>query len=452
MNQIADHARYADHRDHRSENAVLLAAARDEAVTSEAAAALDWNYLLAAAGRQGMIPLLQRWSVEHRFPVPSETAAALHATYWTNRFRTRALLAELATIRAAATGIGIPLLPLKGAALAPTVYAAPELRPMSDLDLLTRADDLPRIGAIFADLGYVQEPYEATLLPTRLRDPLRHEWKFVASRGGFPVLVEVRAEPLDPGLPPLTELDRAFSARLHAHAARMWVRARSLNNDDDDPAMLQAAPEDLLLHVASHMATRHADFRLIWLLDIRQIITHAPKFDWEYLTAEARALGLTVPVHAALDAAARWLDVPLPVIWHGGVAPLISRLRHPVDALEWSVLAPREQTLATADLAAVPPTPAWLAVVSVARVSWQARARTLRWLLLPCRGYLAGWRNAPEDTTNWRYPGTAIFRLIVALLLGLAAVARGLRVPVVPALVDRLMRRLNPFGKYVSHL
>ncbi len=73
---------------------------------------------------------------------------------------------------------------------------------MSDLDLLTRADDLRRIRAIVADLGYAEEPYDAALLPTRLRDPLRREWKFVASRGGFPVLIEVRAEPLDPGLPP----------------------------------------------------------------------------------------------------------------------------------------------------------------------------------------------------------------------------------------------------------
>ena len=440
---------YPDHTGYRSENAVLLATARGEAMTHNAVAALNWDYLLAAGERQGMIPLLQQWLTKHRLPVPAETAATLSATYWTNRFRSRALLAELAAIRVAAATVGIPLLPLKGAALAPTVYPAPELRPMSDLDLLTRADDLPRIRALFADLGYVEEPYEASLLPTRLRDPLRREWKFVASRGGFPVLVEVRAEPLDPGLPPLTELDRAFSARLHAHAARMWARARPLDND---PAMLQAAPEDLLLHVASHMATRHADFRLIWLLDIRQIITHTPEFDWEYLAGEARSLGLTVPVRAALDAAARWLHVPLPTMWHGATTSFLPLLRHPVDALEWAVLAPREQTLDTADLAAIPPTPAWLAAVSVARVSWRARAQTLRWLLLPCQSYLAGWRNTPEDMANWRYPGTAAFRLIVSFLLGIAAVARGLHVPVFPALVDRLMRRLNPFRKYKSNL
>ncbi len=229
----------------------------------------------------------------------------------------------------------------------------------------------------------------------------------------------------------------------------MWDRAHPL---DDDPAMLQAAPEDLLLHVASHMATRHADFRLIWLLDIRQIIAHAPAFDWEYLAAEAHTLGLTVPVRAALDAAARWLAVPLPAVLHSGPTPLTSRLRHPVDALEWAVLAPREQTLDTANLAAIPPTPAWLAAVSVARVSWRARARTLRWLLLPCRSYVAGWRNMPEDASNWRYPGTAVFRLLIALLLGITAVARKLRVPVFPVLVDRLMRHLNPFGKYKSSM
>lgn len=441
---------HATPANHHRENALLLAVVRNAAPPSDIGdtLALDWRYLLAAANRQGVRPLLSQWRDKHGVSAPPEAADVLHAAYWENYFRTRTLLAELAAVRAAAATEGIVLLPLKGAALAPTVYPSPDLRPMSDLDMLARASDLARTSAVLASLGYREEPDGPMLLPPRMRDPLRGEHKFTAIRGGFALLIEVRAEPLDPGFPPLSELDRAFSARLHRHATHFWERATI----GSDLTTAHAAPEDLLLHVASHMTTRHADFRLIWLCDVREILAHAhmhaPEFDWDTFARDARTLDLVVPVRAALDAAARWLDVPVPT---SALASLAPRRWHVVDRLEQRSLGAREQALNTADLTAMPPAPVWLAIAAIARVSWLARIRAIRWLILPGQNYLAGWRNTPGATlTSATYARVAAFRLLTAALLMLAAVARLLRLPFLPTRVDRLMQRVNPFGQYVK--
>ena len=439
---------HATPANHHRENALLLAAVRNAAPPSNMGdtLALNWEYLLAAANRQGVRPQLSQWRDIHDVSAPPEATDLLHAAYWENYFRTRTLLAELAAVRAAAAAEGIVLLPLKGAALAPTVYPSPDLRPMSDLDMLARAGDLARTGAVLASLGYREEPDGPILLPPRMRDPLRGEHKFTAIRGGFVLLIEVRAEPLDPGFPPLSELDRAFSARLHRHATHFWERATI----GSDLTTAHAAPEDLLLHVASHMTTRHADFRLIWLCDMRAILAHAhaPEFDWDAFARDARTLDLIVPVRVALDAAARWLDVPVPT---SALASLAPRRWHVVDRLEQRSLGARAQAVGTADLTATAPTPIWLAIAAIARVSWLARIRAIRWLILPGANYLAGWRNTPGATlTSATYARVAAFRLLTATLLALAAVARLLRLPFLPARVDRLMQRVNPFGQYVK--
>ena len=437
---------HATPANHHRENALLLAAVRNAAPPSDIGdtLTLNWKYLLAAANRQGVRPLLSQWRDKHAVSAPPEATDVLHAAYWENYFRTRTLLAELAAVRAAAAAEGIVLLPLKGAALAPTVYPSPDLRPMSDLDVLARASDLARTGAVLTSLGYREEPDGPTLLPPRMRDLLRGEHKFTAIRGGFALLIEVRAEPLDPGFPPLSELDRAFSARLHRHAAHLWQRATI----GSDPTTAYAAPENLLLHVTSHMTTRHADFRLIWLCDVREILTHAPEFDWDAFARDARTLDLVVPVRAALDAAARWLDVPVPT---SALASLAPRRWHVVDRLEQRSLGARAQALDTTDLTAMPPAPIWLAIAAIARVSWSARIQAIRWLILPGKNYLAGWRNTPGATlTSATYARVAVFRLLTAALLALAAVARLLRLPFLPARVDRLMQRVDPFGQYVK--
>src|SRR5207302_646961 len=91
-------------------------------------AALDWGYVRRAAEQQGIAPLLSTWTGEMAYPLPAEMQEWLHAAYWSGHFRNRILLEQMRAVLAAAAAAGIPIMPLKGAALATWYYPAAALR------------------------------------------------------------------------------------------------------------------------------------------------------------------------------------------------------------------------------------------------------------------------------------------------------------------------------------
>jgi hypothetical protein len=351
---------------------------------------LHWEYVVRAADRQGVAPLLHDWLTRHRDLAPPESSAdRLYHAHWANHFRNRVLLSELSRLTTAAAGEGITFMPLKGAILAVDYYPVPALRPMSDLDLLVRPEDLEAMGHLLRSLGYRDVDRPASYVDERRLDRASREHQWVMARNGTSILVEYRAEPMEPAVGQLTDLDRAFTDELGRHAAAIWTRARP------SPAGPRMSPEDLLLHVAAHQAARHADFRLIWLHDIARIVTRdSANFDWEYVCASAVRLRMAGPVRAALEAAARWIDAPVPA------AELERRLdgarrgsMRLVERWESRRLAEHVAEMGTADLTAEGPV-VWRLGAAFARLhGWRPRLRGLRWAIFPSRGFLAVWHD-----------------------------------------------------------
>lgn len=442
----------------RAENALLLAVARCPApgeFDADRARALDWPYLARAADRQGLTPLLDDW-LAHRptVAVPADVRAALHSTAWAAHFRNKALLRELARVLRAASARGIALMPLKGALLAPCYYPASGLRPLSDLDLLVRPGDFAGLAEVLRDLGHRELPGPPSLLDEGRRDPSRRERAFAVERQGMELLIEYRDEALDPMVWQLTDLDPALVAGLRRHAARAWAHARpgTLGEAEGAPFARQA-PEDLLLHLASHLTTRHADLRLLWLHDLCRVAAAHPDLDWDDLAREARALHLGTPVFAALQAARRRLGAPIPL---RQIAPaFLGRAwyrRPPLELAEHALLSRRQRALGTADLASPPPGEIARQVTSLARLHGLApRLRALRWIAVPGQTYTFGWRGAHSDAG---YATTVALRLAILALQGVAAASGGLRLrPLARAaarLAARIERaaRLDPFARY----
>jgi len=122
------------------ENAVLLAASHVGAPSrATPAQPLDWPYLLRAANRQGVTPLLHAWLKRRPDIVPDASSASrVHDAYWSTHFHNGLLLAELVRVRRAAAEAGVDVMALKGARLAADYYPLAALRPLGDLDLLVR--------------------------------------------------------------------------------------------------------------------------------------------------------------------------------------------------------------------------------------------------------------------------------------------------------------------------
>jgi len=382
--------------------------------------------VLRAADRQGVAPLLHDWLRRHPDLAPPKSSAdRLYHAYWANHFRNRALLSELARLANAAAGAGVTFMPLKGAILAVDYYPVPALRPMSDLDLLVRLEDLQAMGHVLSSLGYRAVDRPPSYVEDRRLEVASREHQWVMARDGMSILVEYRAEPMEPAVGQLTDLDRAFATELGRHAAAIWTRARP------SPAGPRMSPEDLLLHVAAHQAARHADFRLIWLHDVARIVTRdTAHFDWDYVCASAVRLRVAGPVRAALEAAARWIDAPVPV---AELERRLNRTRHgPMRSVErWESrrLAEHVAGLGTADLTAEGPF-VWRLGAAFARLhGWRPRLRGLRWAIFPSREFLVVWHDRAAAAGGLGYATTCARRYVSALSHAMVAVAHRLGFP-----------------------
>lgn len=434
-------------RYHR-ENALLRAVARlapdTAALTPDTL--LDWAYVRRAADRQGITPLLHAALQLPGLPVPPTVAANLHATYWQNHFRNRALLAELARILDAADAARVDAMPLKGAVLAPLYYPTAALRPLSDLDFMIRPDGAARFAALLRDLGY-REVYGRPALNPRIERSLLREWTFVRPTPETTFVVEYRVEPLDPALGTLLACDPTLVARLLRHADGMWARART--EQCGEARRWRIAPEDLLLHVASHLATRHAGYRLLWLHDLCRITAaHADDLDWGFVATETRALRLQSPVFAALEAAHDWLDAPVPL---DTLRPSFFGTSRPVSMarVEHALIASYRAAHADADLTQEPPLHWWLLAGSLLRLRGiRPSLRAIRWMLLPDRAYIAAWRSRPEEMSLRGYLSGVVLRASLGAVSMIGAGSRRAHLPALPARCDRVLRRVRPFAIY----
>lgn len=374
------------HSHFEAENRLLLAASSVRDAASAPSRPLDWSYVAAAADRQGVTPLVHDWVARHpEVPVDARWTTCLYEGYWANHFRNRLLLQELADVSRAATGQGIDLMPLKGAILATDYYRTAALRPFSDLDLLVRPADAPRLGQLLRASHYRQVESPASYLDARWLDPESRQYSWVASREGFEIQIEYRVESLELTVARLADLDRALTAAHRLHTGEVWERA----NEDSATGLWKISPEDLLLDVAVHLAAKHLDFRLIWLHDIALISAATPNLDWAYLWTAASRLRVNASLGAALEAAARWVSAPIPDQCLAEARAAAEGLaRFSFQRWDRRLLGQHVASLGSRDLTVGGPG-AWPVVSALSRMTgWGPRMRALRCVAWPNRSYL----------------------------------------------------------------
>ncbi len=120
----------------------LVLSERMEQVDWGAYTPQEWALFARMAEAEGVAPLIHYTFQGAGYPagIPDETRQSLALAYYSTAAHNALLFRELERILAAlAAGAEIPVIVLKGAALAQTVYPDPALRPMGDLDLLVHA-------------------------------------------------------------------------------------------------------------------------------------------------------------------------------------------------------------------------------------------------------------------------------------------------------------------------
>jgi hypothetical protein len=252
-----------------------------------------WKRLFALADHHGIQPLLCQALVGFEEAVPPGEMHSLRQTYQVNLHKSLLLSRELIRIVEHLFALGIEVMPHKGPALAEILYADIALRQSSDLDLLIRPHDLPRIRDAVRELGYTPHLHLSNI----------EERAYLKS--GYECAFD------GPAGPNLLELQWAILPRFYAVDFDMCgVFQRAVTVTVAGQPMKTPSPSDLLLILPVH-AAKHVWGRLVWLCDIARLMT-LPSLDWDWISSQARKLGIVRILAVTMLAVSELLDAAIP--------------------------------------------------------------------------------------------------------------------------------------------
>ena len=247
------------------------------------AASLQWPVILERAGSHQVYPLLYRNLLDLGFPgVPEAVQLELKGRFLANALRNQLLAEELARLLSLLEEAGIRVIPLKGVALAQSLYRDPAARVCSDIDILVPKEDAARTIDLLLAAGYetdFDDPFFSRL-------ELRHGRHYGLSREGrgISLVVEVHWKLVQ------------YSSKNDAAVNDVWSEAR--------PQICFGAPafaftpEWEFLYLSIHAADHEWEM-LKWLVDVHEVASSG-SVDWQKAIAKAERLELGLLIRQTL--------------------------------------------------------------------------------------------------------------------------------------------------------
>ena len=257
---------------------------------------VPWAEVMALARTEGVTPLLYAALRQTGMTAPERVGTALAQAYYGLARANTLRGLELEPVLAALSGVDVPVLLLKGMALAETLYDNIALRPMSDFDLVVHRQDVPVCQELLTGLGYRSVDVEVT------------PGAFLAYRNE-----QIFAPPKDSQA--WVELhwhllDVPYYLR-HVPMAWFWETSRAHRIGSYPIQIL--GPEANLLYLSSHLALHHRFHGLRWFVDLAALTyLRRDSLDWDRIARQAQAFELLLTVRETLDRlAGYWPSLPL---------------------------------------------------------------------------------------------------------------------------------------------
>jgi hypothetical protein len=255
---------------------------------------VSWPLLLERARGYGITPVIcQNLQALDFRNVPQQARSELTNFYKVNAIRNELLGSELARILGLLGKAGIPAMPLKGIALAESLYDEPAMRFCEDIDVLVPKERIIEAVHIIAAAGYkpdFEEPFLLDLLVRYGKDCfLMRETPMCT----YPI--ELHCGLLWGG-----ELERGLLKRIWSDAIRKTVYKA-------EAFALSAEWE--FLYLAIH-AARHGQLALKWLIDLDRFCSRST-LDWQSIEQKAIELGWKGAIQESLSQCAYFLGTTI---------------------------------------------------------------------------------------------------------------------------------------------
>jgi hypothetical protein len=259
---------------------------------------LAWRDIARSADEHGVFPTVVRNLRRLGWPhVPDAIRNELEAAERLNAVRNRLLARGLGTILRRFAQAGIPVIPLKGVALAESLYGDMSLRVCSDVDILVPRHTVGHaVELLQADGFRGADRYHAGATDIDLLLRSNMEYCLDSPPASFRYVLELH-------------WDIAWRWRADSEMVEhLWADARLGTVLGADA--WASSPEWELLYLALH-AARHRWSALKWLVDIHEICVRGG-LDWAAVEYRARRFGLERALHLTLGACRTLLGTPLP--------------------------------------------------------------------------------------------------------------------------------------------
>jgi len=249
---------------------------------------IDWNYVLERTLEEGTTGLVYKTikGMGNNYLSKIPCADAFSTVYSETIFRNTLLFEEFKKVLDAFEGHRIPVILLRGYVMIQTIYKDPGLRPLDDIDILIRKEDVLTISDILFRSGYRSPP-------------------------SYPLLFIKDGAMID------VHLDLAGSSRIQSRrfgyneeAAQWWQHCKKFLippadksftvQDSSYEHIFVLDTHDFVITSAVHLL-KHSFGRLIWFVDIKEMLEYErPHFDWKSFRGRIEFLCMQKPLYYSL--------------------------------------------------------------------------------------------------------------------------------------------------------
>jgi hypothetical protein len=265
---------------------------------------LDWGVFLEKARENGVSSIMYSRLTEmyEDCPnIPLDVFEELKKDYYLNATKNTLIFEELGKALKAVKKSGLEVIVLKGAALAEKVYGNIALRPMSDVDLLVKEEDMMHVNEQLKTLGY------------RPTDAVVDEVDFSST---YLTTLDYRSPE-----------DNSPSFHIHWHFVNSTIPNESYirnikikdvwkdaeNTEIAGVETLVMAPHHLLIHLSEHaLRVTHSLSKLSLLCDINEAVNfYRKQLDWDRLIKESFKFNLNRMVYLSLYFSSKFLETQI---------------------------------------------------------------------------------------------------------------------------------------------